>query len=96
MREGGGSLAFEIRVGGGVTVTQEIGVGGGEVKKPCHPSGVGGGGVWIFSGIPNVKYQDKQMLCKLCEIKSHGSWWNINRQYKTSSLMHALRAFYWD
>ena len=34
------------------------------------------------------------MLCKLCEIKSHGSWWNINRQYKTSSLMHALRAFY--
>ena len=34
------------------------------------------------------------MLCKLCEIKSHGSWWDINRQYKTSSLMHALRAFY--
>ena len=34
----GGSLALEIRVGGGVTVIQKIRVGGG-VKKPCHPSG---------------------------------------------------------
>ena len=31
---------------GGVTVIQEIWVGGG-VKKPCHPSEE----VWIFSGI---------------------------------------------
>ena len=47
----------------------------------------------------NVTYPDKQILCnwgcyKLCGIKSYGSWWNINRQYKTSSLKHALRAFY--
>ena len=46
IRVGGGSLALEIRLGGGVTVIQEIRVGGG-VKKPCHPLG----GVWIFSGI---------------------------------------------
>ena len=38
---GGGSLALEIRVGGGLTVIQEIRVGGG-VKKPCHPSVVCG------------------------------------------------------
>ena len=44
---GGGSLALEIRVGGGVTVIQEIRVGGG-VKKSCHPSGGGGGGVDFF------------------------------------------------
>ena len=41
--------------------------------------------------------QINKLLCnwgcyKLCGIKSHGSWWNINRQYKTSSLVHALRA----
>ena len=33
----GGSLALEIRVGGWVTVIQEIRMGG-RVKKPCHPS----------------------------------------------------------
>ena len=37
------------RAGGGITVIQEIWVGGGGVKKPCHLSGGGGG--WIFSGI---------------------------------------------
>ena len=42
----GGSLALEIRVGGGVTVIQEIRVGGG-VKKPCHPSGGGGCGLFL-------------------------------------------------
>ena len=45
---GGVALALEILAGGGITVIQEIWVGGGGVKKPCHPSG---GGVWIFSGI---------------------------------------------
>ena len=41
IRAGGGSLALEIQLGGGVTVIQEIWVGGG-VKKPCHPLGVCG------------------------------------------------------
>ena len=47
---GGGSLALEIRVGGGVTVIQEN-PGGRGVKKPCHPSG-GGGGVDFFWNNP--------------------------------------------
>ena len=34
----GGSFTLEIQVGGGVTVIQEIRVGG-RVKKPCHLSG---------------------------------------------------------
>ena len=33
IRSGGGSLALEIRVGGGVTVIQEIQVGGGRGQK---------------------------------------------------------------
>ena len=45
-RREGGSLALETRVGGGVTVIQEIRVGGG-VKKPCHPSRGGGGGFFL-------------------------------------------------
>ena len=54
IQEGGGSLAWinPGGRGGGVTVIQEIRVGGG-VKKPCHPSGGGGGG-WIFSGITHL------------------------------------------
>ena len=44
---GGVALALEIRVGGGITVIQEIWVGGGGQKT--LPSV--GAGVWIFSGI---------------------------------------------
>ena len=40
------ALALEIRVGGGVTVIQEIWVREEGVKKLCHPSG--GGGVDFF------------------------------------------------
>ena len=50
IREGqGGRFGLGDLGGRGVTVIQEIWVRGGG-KKPCHPSG-GGGGVWIFSGI---------------------------------------------
>ena len=45
-RGGGGSLALEILVRGGVTVIQEIRVGGGGQKTLPSVRGV-----WIFSGI---------------------------------------------
>ena len=50
IREGGGSLALEIRVGGGVTVIQEIWMGGGGGSKNLAIRW----GVWIFSGITHL------------------------------------------